>query len=49
MKYLHYILQNMVPEWVKLYLNYKLLKTYLSISSQLKKMLVLAKKMRTLT
>ena len=48
MKYLHHILKNMVPEWVKLYLNYKLLKTYLSISSQLKKMLVLAKKMKTL-
>jgi hypothetical protein len=37
----------MVPEWVKLYLNYKILKKYLSISSQLKKMMVLAKKTKT--
>lgn len=47
MKYLHFILKNIVPEWIKLYLNYKLLKTYLVISTKLKELLVLAKKTKT--
>lgn len=48
MKYTHYILKMMVPEWIKLYLNFKLLKTYLSISTSMKKLLVLAKKTKTI-
>ena len=48
MKYTHYILKMMVPEWIKLYLNFKLLKTYLSISTSLKTLLVLAKKTKTI-
>lgn len=38
----------MVPEWIKLYLNFKLLKTYLSISTSLKTLLVLAKKTKSI-
>lgn len=48
MKYTHYILKNMVPEWIKLYLNFKLLKTYLKISAALKTLLVLAKKTKSI-
>ena len=35
----------MVPEWVKLYLNFKLLKTYLSSSTKLRKRLKSMKKL----
>jgi hypothetical protein len=38
----------MVPEWVKLYINFKLLKDFLSVSGYLKKMLIIAKKTRSL-
>ena len=47
MKFTHYLLKMMVPEWIKLYINYKLLKTYLSISTSLKTLLVLAKKTKS--
>lgn len=48
MKFTRYIIQVMVPEWIKLYLNFGLLKTYLAISTKLKTLLVLAKKTKSL-
>lgn len=48
MKYTHYILKMMVPEWIKLYLNFRLLKTYLSVTTSLKTLLVLAKKTKSI-
>ena len=47
MKFTHFILQNMVPEWIKLYLNFRLLKTYLSVATGLKTILLLAKKTKS--
>ena len=47
MKFTHYILWNVIPEWVKLYLNFKLLKTYLGISKQVKELLVISKKTKS--
>lgn len=47
MKFTHFILRNVVPEWVKLYLNFKLLKNYLTISRLIKELLVVAKKTKS--
>ena len=44
MKFTLYLLRITVPEWVKLYMNFGLLKTYLSISYKVKQLLMMAKK-----
>lgn len=46
MKFTQYLLQNLIPEWVKLYVNFKLLKTYLSIMTILKAFLLDAKQQK---
>ena len=43
MKYTLYMLKNMVPEWVKLYFNFGLMKLYISAATQVKKFLINAK------
>lgn len=37
MKFTILMLKNMIPEWIKLYLNYKLLKAYLSNAGKLRR------------
>lgn len=37
MKFAQLLMKSMIPEWIKLYLNYSLLKNYLSSSALLKK------------
>ena len=44
MKFTHFILQNSIPEWVKFYLNFRLLKNYLQLNSVIKKNLSKTKK-----
>lgn len=46
MKFTHYLLKNLVPEWIKLYLNFKFLKTHLAVSTHVKKLLRKAKKQK---
>lgn len=43
MKFAQLFLNEMIPEWIKLYLNYKLLKTWLSSSVYIKKKIKLLK------
>ena len=40
MKFTKYLLRILIPEWVKFYVNFKLLKTYLSIMTILKTFLL---------
>jgi SPX domain protein involved in polyphosphate accumulation len=47
MKFTHFILKHLVPEWEKLYLNFRVLKIYLKTSGKLKKLLLLLKKTRS--
>lgn len=47
MKYTQYLLKNLIPEWIKLYLNFKYLKTHLAIATKVKKLLRKAKKLKT--
>ena len=44
MKFTLYLLKNCVSEWIKLYLNFKLLKNYLVVSNKTKDFLILVKK-----
>jgi SPX domain protein involved in polyphosphate accumulation len=47
MKFTYYMKRHMVPAWIKLYLNYKLLKTSLQVSTKVKDLLVMAKKTKS--
>lgn len=44
MKFTHYLLKNLIPEWIKLYINFQYLKTHLSTATYVKKILRKAKK-----
>lgn len=47
MKFTKYLLRILIPEWVKFYVNFKLLKTYLSIMTILKTFLLDAKQQKS--
>jgi hypothetical protein len=44
MKFTQYLIKNLIPEWIKLYINFKYLKTHLGVATKLKKLLRKAKK-----
>lgn len=46
MKFTVYMIKNCVPEWIKLYMNFKFLKYHLKVSYKTKDLLVRAKKLR---
>ena len=43
MKFTEYMIRHMVPAWVKLYLNFKLLKTSLKVPTKVKVLLRISK------
>ncbi|KAM3133335.1 hypothetical protein pb186bvf_014496, partial [Paramecium bursaria] len=48
MKFTIYLLKHLIPEWILMYLNYPLLKCYLSVCGALKDFLVITKKTQTM-
>ena len=47
MKFTHYLIRHLIPEWIKFYVNFKLLKTYLSIMTILKQFLLDVKQQKS--
>ncbi|CAD8045800.1 unnamed protein product [Paramecium primaurelia] len=47
MKFAEFLLNNIIPEWALMYLNYKAIKAYLSTSGALKDFLLYAKKTKS--